>query len=114
MEFGSRYVEQNFFIFICERNEKTSQYKGVSYYKYTGKWQAVLSPKGQRPKYGGRFNDELDAAKRVNQLCENFGIPQQNPGISTTPNEPYQVTKLRNIFCSMVCEKMTTVKIYLF
>ena len=45
------------------------------------------------------FKDELDAAKRVNQLCEEQGIPLQNPEISAIPNEQYQVTK--NYFCLM-------------
>jgi hypothetical protein len=83
---------------IYEAKEKTSQYKGVSYDKQTGKWDVRVYSKGQKRKSGGRFNDELDAAKRVNQLCEGFGIPQQNPEISATPNEPYQVTKKTFLF----------------
>jgi hypothetical protein len=71
-----------------------------------------MSLTGKKQNYCGIYEDELDAAKKVNQLCEQWGIPVQNPGISTTPNEPYQVTTLRNIFCSMVCEKMRTVKIF--
>jgi hypothetical protein len=42
------------------------------------------------------FKDELDAAKRVNQLCEELGIPLQNPTISAIPNQQYQVNK--NLF----------------
>jgi hypothetical protein len=34
------------------------------------------------------FKDEVDAAKRMNQLCEEFGISLQNPDI----NQKYQVT----------------------
>ena len=48
-----------------------------------------MYPKGQKPKYGGIFNNELDAAKRVNQLCDECGIPQKNLGIGTIQ---YQVT----------------------
>merc|ERR1712034_64018 len=69
---------------------KTSQYKGVYYNKQTRKWIARLHLKGQTPKYGGHFNDELDAAKRVNQLCEDFGIPSHNFGISAIPDEEYK------------------------
>jgi len=47
-----------------------------------------MSPKGKKQKYCGIYIDELDAAKRVNQLCEEWGIPVWNPGISTTPNAP--------------------------
>jgi len=35
---------------------------------------------------GGHFDDEVDAAKRVNQLCEEFGIPPKNPEISGLPS----------------------------
>jgi hypothetical protein len=50
--------------------------------------------KGQSPKYGGQFNNELDAAKKVNELCKNFGVSHQNPKISAIPNcESCQVTK---------------------
>ena len=48
--------------------------------------------KGQKPKLGGHFEDELDAAKRVNQLCKELGISLQNPEISETPNQKYEVT----------------------
>ena len=57
------------------------------------KWYVRLYLKGQKPKFGGLFKNELDAAKRVNQLCEEFGIPAQNPEINATPNQQYQVTK---------------------
>jgi hypothetical protein len=43
-------------------------------------------------KYGGIFNDEMDAAKKVNQLCEEFGIIVKNPGISGVPNSQVKVT----------------------
>jgi len=68
----------------------TSQYKGVSYNTQTRKWIAKLHLKTQTPKYGGQFNDELDAAKRVNQLCKELGIPLHNLGISAIPDEKYQ------------------------
>jgi hypothetical protein len=45
----------------------------------------------QRQKWGGYFNDELDAAKRLNQLCEELEISLQNPGITGMPNQ--QVTQ---------------------
>ena len=56
------------------------------------------------------FKDELDAAKRANQLCEELKIPLQNPEISAIPNQQYQVTA--NIFCLLAlgenenCEKI--------
>merc|ERR1711925_22474 len=70
--------------------ENKSQYKGVYYDKKTCKWNVLIHQKGQKQKYGGRFNNALDAAKRVNQLCEELGIPPQNPTISAIPNQQYQ------------------------
>jgi 6-pyruvoyl-tetrahydropterin synthase len=57
------------------------------------KWYVRIYLKGQNKKYGGYFKDELDAAKRVNQLCEELEIPLLNPKISAMPNQQYQVIK---------------------
>jgi len=48
-----------------------------------------VQKKGQK-KTGGYFYDELDAAKRANQLCEELEIPLLNPAISTKPSQQYQ------------------------
>ena len=77
----------------CEKKEKTSQYKGVAWNKGRKKWFVLIKPKGHNSKYGGYFKDELDAAKRANQLCEQLGIPLQNPKISIIANEQDEVTK---------------------
>ena len=77
---------------MCEKREETSQYKGVYWEKKSEKWKTQLTLKGQIQKYGGCFKIELDAAKRINQLCEELGIPLQNPGISAIPTQQYQVT----------------------
>ena len=79
-------------MYACEKKAKPSKYKGVSWHAKRGKWYAQLTGKGQIQKYGGYFNDELDAAKRVNQLCAELGIPPQNLGISAIPNQQPQVT----------------------
>merc|ERR1712096_359501 len=73
-----------------QKNVKTSQYKGVYWHKENGKWYVLIHPKEQKLKYGGMFKNELDAGKRVNQLCEELGISPQNPTISATPNQNYQ------------------------
>jgi len=70
--------------------EKTSQYEGVNWNKTNRKWFARLSSKGKIQKYGGCFNDELDAAKRVNQMCEEMKIPLRNSGISAIPTQQCQ------------------------
>merc|ERR1712034_129629 len=73
-----------------QKKEKTSKYKGVSRNTERGTWIARLQVKGQKPKHSGTFKDEMDAAKRLNQLCEELGIHLLNPEISTTPHQPYQ------------------------
>merc|ERR1712034_109589 len=65
-----------------QKKEKiTSQYKGVCWDTKSRKWRVQLSLKGEKPKYGGYFKDELDAAKRANQLCDELGIALWNPEI---------------------------------
>ena len=73
--------------------QNTSKYKGVHCHIKTGKWHATLHLKGHKQQHGGLFNNELDAAKRVNQLCEELEISPQNPGIGSMPNQQ-QVNKL--------------------
>merc|ERR1712034_190876 len=76
-----------------QKTEKKSQYKGVNWHKPSGKWMVSVLLKGRKKMYGGCFTDELDAAKRVNQLCEKLGIPLQNPTINAIPNQQYQKKK---------------------
>ena len=80
-------------VYKTEGKEKTSSYKGVDWHKQRKMWRVRICIKGEEPKYGGIFKDELDAAKRANQLCQELGILLQNPEISAMPNQQYQVTK---------------------
>merc|ERR1712034_136614 len=73
-----------------QNKEKSSQFKGVSWHRKSGKWCALIYLKGRKQKYGGMFKDELDAAKRVNQLCEEFEVSLQNPAISAIPNQKHE------------------------
>merc|ERR1712034_278294 len=50
----------------------TSQYKGVHW--HNKKWYVHFYFTRGKQKYGGTFKNELDAAKRVNQLCEEMKI----------------------------------------
>jgi len=98
-----------------QKNKKTSQYKGVSWHKESGKWYAQVQRKGET-KIGGHFHDELDAAKTVNQLCKDFGIPPQNPTINTTPNEQYQFKEKTSQYKGVSYDKQTgkwCVRLYL-
>ena len=83
---------KNYFVCVFEVKETTSQYRGVFYHKQTRKWGALVSLKGQKKMYGGIFKYELDAAKRVNEICEELGTPRQNPKICTITNLQYLVT----------------------
>ena len=65
----------------------------MTWHKKRKRWQVQIYQKGQNRKYGGMFKDELDAAKRANQLCDMLEIPPQNPEITGIPNQQYQVTK---------------------
>ena len=78
---------------LCKKKEKISQYKGVYWRKESEKWYAYLILKGFTHKYGGCFNDELEAARKVNQLCEEMKIPPQNPEIAGMSNQQSQVTQ---------------------
>ena len=80
-------------MFACEKKENASKYKGVLWHAIKGKWYVLISPEGQKRKFGGYFEKELDAAKKMNQLCKELGIPLENSEISTVPNQKCQVTK---------------------
>jgi hypothetical protein len=77
---------------ICEESEKKSKYRNIYWKRENRKWCVQFCVNGER-QFGGYFNDELDAAKRVNQLCEEMQIPSKNPAISAMPNQQYQVTE---------------------
>ena len=56
------------------RTDGTSVYKGVSYYKPTGKWKASLRNAGKE-NYLGYFTDEREAAEAYNKAAlEHFGV----------------------------------------
>ena len=69
-----------------EPRQKKHQYKGVHWYKQRNTWSVAFYIEGKK-KFGGYFDDELDAAKGANQLCEKFGIPHKNPEINAIPNQ---------------------------
>jgi hypothetical protein len=73
-----------------QRNEKTSQYIGVSHRTDNGKRYVRFRAKGHPPTYGGQFDNEIKAAKQVNQLCQEMGIPPKNPSLSSMPWQPHK------------------------
>ena len=56
--------------------EKASRFMGVS--RSRNKWLARV-----KGKPGGTYESEEEAAKAVNALCDEQGIPHKNPGIGT-------------------------------
>jgi hypothetical protein len=57
------------------------------------KWRAQVFAKG-KIRYGEFWTDDLEAAKRVNQLCEKWNIkPPYNPEIKGMPIEQPGVTQ---------------------
>merc|ERR1712034_133575 len=74
--------------------QQKSQFKGVYWHKQSRQWCAHLNLKRRIQKCGGYFNDELDAAKAVNQLCEELQISPYNPEVTGMPNQPKGKEKL--------------------
>jgi len=72
-----------------KRKEQTSKYKGVYWHKVLATWIVYPYLKDGH-KYGGLFKDQLDAGKRVNQMCEEAGISPKNPEISRMTNPKCQ------------------------
>ena len=70
----------------------------MTWHKQRNKWRVRMNFKGRKSQFCGHFKDELDAAKKVNQLCEESGIPPHNPTISAIQNQQYLVTE--NFFLS--------------
>ena len=73
-----------------EAIQSTSNYKEISWDEKRQLWKAEFSFNGKISK--SYFENELDAVKRINQLCKNIGIPSKNPELPEIPNQ--QVTPL--------------------
>jgi len=71
------------------------------------KWHALIYLKGKKPKYGGNFMSELEATKKVDQLCEELGIPPQNPTISAIPNKQYSKREKTSQYKGVTWNKQT-------
>jgi len=60
---------------------KTSIYTDVTWQKNRNKWHAQLKDKG-KIYYGGLFDKEEDAARKINLLCDKIKIKRKNPEIN--------------------------------
>jgi len=73
-------------------NSKISKYNGVSWDKEFEKWRIKIKINGKY-RTGGVFVDEFQAAKRLNQLCVEYGIEPSNPQIKNVVTE---ITKVHS------------------
>merc|ERR1711977_559444 len=62
-----------------------SQYKGVVWSKLNNKWHVLVCVGNYKTISGGYWTDELDAAKKVNQICEENGLQHKNEDIGAVP-----------------------------
>ena len=58
----------------------TSQYVGVFWHNVYKKWIAGFQYK-KKKYYGGLYDNEVDAAKKVNSICDELGIQKKNHGV---------------------------------
>jgi hypothetical protein len=64
---------------------KTSKFYGVSWHTDSKKWQVQLM-NNKNLYYGGLFDNEEQAAMKLNLLCDEYGIERKNPTININPN----------------------------
>jgi hypothetical protein len=76
---------------VFELTQSTSNYGGVSWNEKKQLWQAEFYFNGKLTSTS-YFKNELDAAKNINQLCQNMRIPLKNPELPEISNQ--QVTVL--------------------
>ena len=66
------------FLNVFKQRKSTSIYKGVSWVEQRQKWKASIHLPGNKFEYGGLFDDELKAAQKVNEMCDQFQIEKKN------------------------------------
>lgn len=67
-------VAQNNYNQRPRKHPKTSQYKGVSYFKEVNRWQAHIKKGNERP-YLGLYESEIDAARAYNAAARHYFGP---------------------------------------
>jgi phage terminase small subunit len=82
--------------------KKTSQYNGVYWYKDKNKWYALLQY-NQKRYHGGYFDNEKDAAMKVNLLCDKYEMTRKNPMIDINADLIQQVLKNQTSIYTGVC-----------
>ena len=70
---------------LFEPTQSTSKYEGVSWNEKRQLWKAEFYFNEKTTK--SYFQNELDAAKRITQLCEKMKIPSKNPELMKILNQ---------------------------
>jgi len=98
----SFYSAITLIIFLCVLTHSTSKYKGVYLEKKSNKWRAFLYFE-KILQSGGAYYDEVDAAKKVNKMCDKFQIKRKNPDVDASPMTAFakkknSITKYKGVF----------------
>jgi len=94
------------------KNGCTSQYRGVSWSKDRKRWKVTVKFEG---KHNASYHvNEVDAAKRVNQVCDELGIERKNPEVDAMPNKEIKdgMTSQYTGVCLKKDQKRWTATIY--
>ena len=76
--------------------QSTSNYEGVSWNAKKKLWQAEFSFNGKTSK--SYFENEFDAAKKINQLCKNMRMLSKNSELSEIQNQLVTASFLNQSF----------------
>merc|ERR1712034_237825 len=87
---------------IQQVSNKTSIYNGVCWHRENKKWQVQLIH-NKKQYYGGSFDNEEQAAMKINLLCDKMGIDRKNPMIDLKPDAMQQQFKNKTSKYSGVC-----------
>ena len=66
-------------------NGVSKLYSGVIWAQSDRRWLAAVYICKNKKYYGGYFFEEIEAAKRVNQICDELGNEHKNPGVDAMP-----------------------------
>ena len=78
---------------LFETTQSTSKYEGVSWNEKRNLWQTTFDINGKVRKF--YFDNEFDAAKKLNKLCETMENPSQNPMLN---QQVIHIFKLRPLW----------------
>jgi len=87
---------------IYQAQHPTSKYTGVSWSTRERKWLTQLMHNGKSYS-GGKFDNEVHAAMKVNLLCDKYGIKRKNPNFIIEPDAIQQHFKSKTSIYIGVC-----------